>query len=272
MMSKTDINKKFYDNKNLTLNVEAGIEKFSNYIKNFDKIIECTTSWRPFWAKNFQKDLPGKRVLEIGAGDFLTSLMMAKFGAYVVANELSDSHREYVNKLTKAIGIANIEFRFGDFLRLDFKEDLGSFDFIVGKGVIHHLTHEQEELLYNKCLALLKEDGICRWTESKIEFPVLQFLVPVRGRPSLLNINRFHRWKESDIHPERDNTMRHYKETCSKYFSKVEVLSFGGIDRFERLFSLGNERFRRLSYKIEQFIPRAVIDKIGRNQLVICYK
>jgi 2-polyprenyl-3-methyl-5-hydroxy-6-metoxy-1,4-benzoquinol methylase len=272
MMNITDANAANYNRRNETLSAEAGRRRLDSYIRNFNQIVNVTASWRPFWANEFRKNIKGKRVLEIGAGDFMTSFMMAKFGADVVANELSDSHREYAFNLAKITKTSNIQFQFGDFLELDFDSYLNYFDFIVGKGVIHHLTNSQEELVYKKCVKLLNIKGICRFSESKIEFPTLQFVIPVKGRPSMLNVGKFRKWKAMDIHPDRDNSSHHYKKVCRKYFHKVEIIPFGCFDRFERLFSLGNEPFRRFAYKLDHIVPKAIIETFGRTQLIMCYK
>lgn len=102
-----------------------------------------------------KKDLKGKRVLEIGAGDLRLSSYLASKGASVTAIDMSDDLKSLKKELPREINksITCIE---GDFLNFDFKAQ--KFDIIIAMEVLEHI--EEEELFLKKISSLLMKNGI----------------------------------------------------------------------------------------------------------------
>ena len=150
---------------------------------------------------------------------------------------------------------SKLDLRIGDFNRMRWEP--ASFDMVVGKAFLHHLTHEEEDGFLARFAELLKPDGIARFvgpcTNSGI-LTDLQFLIPVPGRPSKLNKQAFAAWKARDPHPDRDNSSRHYEQAGRRHFSEVEIIPFGGLQRFHWLLPSGqiNRRFRRAALSLEE--------------------
>lgn len=102
-----------------------------------------------------RKNLKGKRVLEIGAGDLHLSSYLASKGASVTAIDMSDELKSFKKGLPREINksITCIE---GDFLNFDFKAQ--KFDIIIAMEVLEHI--EEEELFLKKISSLLMKNGI----------------------------------------------------------------------------------------------------------------
>ena len=131
-------------------------------------------------------------------------------------------------------------------------------------AVIHHLTVEQEKLLYLEVKRLLKHGGMSIFVEPIQNSRVINYirtLIPIsqkhNSRPSRFSKH----WKEyieNDPHPERPNTSSHYKNLINEYkFSEVFFQEVGILNRLDRL--IINKQIRRfihdLDFAIQPFIP-----------------
>jgi|GEM_PF-1158365 len=234
------------------------------------------TTWVAMFRNGFKAQLKGKKVLDLGCGDCKLSAVMAALGAEVTANDIADKSGEIVAKIN-ASGLLEkpIAFVQGDFLKAAFPA--ATFDLVVGKAFVHHLTHEQEAAFYKKIAHILKPDGEVRFVEPAVNsklLDTLRWMVPVSGRPSSLQSKKFATWKAADPHPERSNSSSHYQKMGSKYFQEVEIIPIGFIERFNRLFpkSKNNRAFRRKAYQWEARFPKWVQRYFARAQTVIFRK
>lgn len=236
----------------------------------FDDAIHSHTSWFTLYYDGFQGRLQNKKVLELGAGDGLNALLMARLGAKVTAVEISPSAVETLSQAAEELDL-DVDARCGNFLEMD----MPSFDFVVGKAFLHHLDHEMEEQVLKKISFLLGPLGEARFCEPAVNsraLDALRWLIPTPGRPSRLARAKFAEWKRNDPHPERDNSSGHYAEVAGRYFSSVRVTSVGGIERFRRL--AGRHRwgriFGRAALRFERtFIPEAIHRPFARCQLIV---
>src|SRR5262249_21657548 len=162
-----------------------------------------------------------KRVLEIGCGDGINALIMGALGAEVIANDISSESERLVREASARLRLHNVRAISGDFTKLDLP--FRSFDFVVGKALLHHLTHECENEYLARIGQLLKYEGEARFFEPAINSKILdkiRWLVPVPGRPSILQKAAYARWKAEDPHPERDNSSTYYLSNGRKYFKE----------------------------------------------------
>jgi SAM-dependent methyltransferase len=79
----------------------------------------------------------GKRVLEVGCGPGSVTLKLARVAGHVTAIDLSDTAIRQARERAARAGITNAEFRVMNAEQLDFPA--GSFDFVCGRAILHHL-------------------------------------------------------------------------------------------------------------------------------------
>ena len=80
---------------------------------------------------------------------------------------------------------------------------------------------------------------------------------------------KFEIWKKNDPHPIRDNSSGHYRSVGYKFFKEVKIVPIGTIERFCKFIpSKWNRPIRRLSYKIEKFIPYSINLYLTRSHLI----
>jgi len=232
-------------------------------------------SWVGLYYNNFDNDLKGKKILELGCGDCLNAGIMSALGAEVYANDISQIAGKIIAELNATFDFEKpIQFIEGNFLEKEFPEDF--FDIVIGKAFIHHLTKEQEIQFTEKIVKILKPDGLVRYFEPAINstfLDSLRYMIPVTNpkRPSSLQKEKFKRWKEEDPHPDRDDSSNSYKAVGKQYFKKTEIVCFGSIERYYRLLPYGNfaRKFRRLAFRLERLLPKFINNTLSRSQLVI---
>lgn len=88
-----------------------------------------------------KSDIKGKRILELGCGLALPSLVAKKLGATVVA---SDFHPEVYSFLKKSFELNQVQFDFVNFNWRQERKDLGRFDYVIGSDILYENTHPLE--------------------------------------------------------------------------------------------------------------------------------
>jgi SAM-dependent methyltransferase len=265
-------NEAHYDKLYANVNINGILKKLYNFDRFFEDATKTDTSWVGLYQDELAEKIKGKKILELGCGDCTNAAVMSALGAEVFANDISQVSGSIVEKLN-----ANFDFEFpltfieGSFLNAKLKDN--SFDYIIGKAFVHHLTIEQEHEFTEKIVQILKPNGVVRYFEPAINNKLLdelRWMVPVPGRPSKLRKKKFKAWMAKDPHPERDNSSKHYKAIGNNYFKKVSVLPIGGIERIHRLLPKGkwNRKFRRWAFKIERLIPNFIHTPIARSQVI----
>jgi 2-polyprenyl-3-methyl-5-hydroxy-6-metoxy-1,4-benzoquinol methylase len=241
----------------------------------FEQAVKKHTSWYGMYLGDFAKRLKGKRVLELGFGDGLNALFMARLGATVTAVEIVESSVSALRDASQELDLDVTAVR-GDILELNFNPDFAPFDFVVGKAFLHHLDPGQELKYLEKCASLLTVEGEARFVEPAVNSRLideLRWLIPVPGRPSVLQRQRFAAWKEEDPHPERDNSSSHFSEVCGRYFSTVQVTPYGGIERLRRFAPnrATGEGFAAWALRTEPLVlPASIRRAIARTQSIVC--
>jgi len=269
-----DQNREHYNSVYEKANIPWIIETAQDYSNYLDGVTKYRTSWACLYTGNFRNRLAGKKVLELGAGNGLNALIMACLGAQVIALDISDESAKIINQAAQEMGLSQqVKASSGDFRDLPF--DSSSFDFVVGKAFLHHLPHEVELEYVHKIADLLHSSGEARFGEPAINsnfLDTIRWMVPIPGgRPSILNRRAFAAWKESDPHPTRDHSSRHYIELGKRCFEEVEIIPIGGIQRFHRLLPKGkiDRQFRTTAFLLEKLLPGKIRWVIARAQTII---
>lgn len=267
-------NEQHYDDSYRDVNVDEIVSVIKNFQPFFDDAVKTDTSWHGMYLDGFDQRLKGKRVLELGCGNGVNALAMAALGAEVIAVDISSESTRIVNEAAKELGFTNEQVQGipGDFAALDLGDQ--TFDFIVGKAFLHHLTEELECEYLEKAARLMKPDGEARFFEPAENSPMLdalRWMVPVRNRPSSLNRRAFEEWKASDPHPDRSNASKTYLSNAAKYFDEVKAHSIGSIERFCKLLPSGsfNRKYRRWAHRVDARFPQWIRHKFARSQTLV---
>ena len=271
-MDNKTINKDYYDNVYSKTDIDTIVKNINNFENYYKELTNYHIDWVGFYKNNFHKNVKNKKILELGCGNGTNSAILAKLGAEVYANDISQFSEIIIKKLNEKLTFdKNINFVSGDFLDANLESNM--FDMVVGKAFVHHLTHEEEDLFMQKIINILKPEGIVRFFEPAVNSRMLdeiRWLIPVPGRPSKLQINKFKNWKKNDHHPERDNSTNSYSKIGKKYFKEFNISHIGTLERFSRLIPNGhfNLSFRKHAYSIEKYIPKYINMKFARAQVV----
>jgi len=277
MDENSDRNKKLWGEYFSAYSPDMLVQDVKNADAFLNEMTQFEVGWAGFYRDNFRDRLRGARILELGAGDGKNALLMVALGAEkVTAIEITNETERLIISAADELGFTErIEVRIGDFAVMDFEER--SFDFVVGKALLHHLTHEVEDQYLQKVAKLLRLDGEARFFEPAINSQLLdqiRWIMPVRGRPSRLNKQAFAAWKAHDSHPERDNSTEHYRAVASRYFAQVEIKPIGGLERFHRILPGGNiqRHYREAALKAEHLLPMGIQSFIARSQTIILHQ
>ncbi|SDL41741.1 Methyltransferase domain-containing protein [Salinimicrobium catena] len=272
MKNNQEKNKDHYEK----LYANYDIKNILYWINHLDEFLDSATttetSWFALYQGNFREKLKGKKVLEMGCGNCINAAVMAALGAEVYANDIAFSSREIVKRLNE-----NFNFRYpivfveGDFLKNDLPS--ASFDFVVGKAFLHHLTLPVERQFLKETARLLKPDGEARFFEPAVNSMLLDKIrwhVPVGKRPSKFDKKAFRKWKEADPHPERSLSSRHFETVGKEIFQDVKVLPVGTLERFSKIFKWGEKRNRFKKWALEKEIdfPDFINRPFTRSQLI----
>lgn len=273
-----DHNKAHYD----SVYKDVNINSILKVIRNLDSYLEGATSsdisWVGMYKDNFKNQVKEKTVLELGCGDCTNAAVLAALGAKVVANDISDRCADIIEALNKNHKFNYpIKFLKGDFTKSNVIEH--SFDFVIGKAFLHHLTLKLEYEILKKITKVLKPTGEARFFETAVNSKVLDELrwaVPMNNRPSKwFQPKAFRAWENSDPHPPRDNSSKHYKEVGNQLFNTVKIIPLGIFERFSRLLPGHKKKkagFKKRALWAEHYLPIAIRSYGARSQVIIYRK
>jgi ubiquinone/menaquinone biosynthesis C-methylase UbiE len=159
-------------------------------------------------VSKFLGDLNGKRLLEIGSGTGLISVLLAKSGAHVTSFDLSPMSVR-TTKQRAEINDVNIDPLVSAGEHLPFADE--SFEIIFGKSILHHLDPQVGKLDISR---VLRKGGKAVFVEPMGMNPVLTFArkyVPYRHK-NPVGVDRPLTYQDMDTWTE-DFHDRNYRET-----------------------------------------------------------
>jgi 2-polyprenyl-3-methyl-5-hydroxy-6-metoxy-1,4-benzoquinol methylase len=166
--------------------------------------------------------LRGVRILDLGAGDGVWSVILAEQGAEVTSVEIAPGQVELARERMRIHGLA-WDARIGSAYSLREQFAPGGFDVIFAQAVLHHLTQGLERV-YDGMHYLLRPGGLATITEPYSGSPRLQRL---RERLSwLVPVDR----ESPDERPLRDEDLA----PLVRLFSSVFVERFDLLAKFAR--------------------------------------
>ncbi|MCM8569193.1 class I SAM-dependent methyltransferase [Gramella jeungdoensis] len=260
---------KVYANYNLN-NILYWLNNLEGYL---DFVTNYETSWSALYQNDFRNRIKGKKVLEMGCGDCNNAAIMAALGARVYANDIASTSGKIVEQLNGSFDFSHpIVFVEGDFLNNDLAS--GSFDFVIGKAFLHHLSLPVEREFLKETARLLKTDGEARFFEPAVNSKLLDELrwyIPIGNRPSKFRGEAFRKWKEEDPHPDRSFSSAHFKKAVNEFFEECLIKPVGTLDRFRNLIKnrKWNGRYAKWALKNEQKLPLFLNSKFARSQLIV---
>lgn len=266
-------NKTYYEKIYSSYNISNILRWINNLDSFLDGAIKTEISWHGLYMNNFRERIKGKKVLEMGCGDCVNAAVMAALGAQVYANDIASASGEIVRKLNENCAFQYpIVFIEGDFLKNNLESQ--SFDFVIGKAFLHHLTIPVERLFFNETVRLLKPHGEARFFEPAVNSRILDEIrwhIPIGNRPSKFSKQAFQQWKENDPHPNRSFSSKHWEKVGTAYFRNVEIYPLGTLERFSRLIGWGERRnkFKRFALKKEHLLPEYLNRAFARSQLIV---
>ena len=148
-ISNINKNRAFYDKKYKGVNVNGLIKILNNLDAFLNDATATDISWVGMYVNNFKDTVKGKKIMELGCGNCANVAVLAALGAEVIANDISDYSGDVINALNSNYKFEHdITFVKGDFTSHDLSKQ--SFDMVIGKAFLHHLTLEHELGGYKK--------------------------------------------------------------------------------------------------------------------------
>ncbi len=167
----------------------------------------------------------GKRILEYGCGPDGAAFDLARLGAKVTGIDISDVAIARAQETADRQGLTTADFRRMDAERMEFPD--GSFDLIIGTGILHHLN---------------LGDALPEISRTLRQHGRAVFLEPLGHNPLI----RFYRWltpqmRSADEHPLLIGDFRQMHKHFGRvdlypyHLSSLAAVPFRGTRAFERV-------------------------------------
>lgn len=124
------------------------------------------------WFADRARDFSARRILEIGCGlGDAAHAVAASTGAEVLGIDLSSS---FVEAASRRFSMPNLSYRVVDIWSSEF-DALGSFDMVMGNGILHHLRPDLIKVLA-RLRSLSTPNGGLAFIEPNLAHPACLFL------------------------------------------------------------------------------------------------
>ena len=107
------------------------------------------------YARTVTTRSPGKRVLDYGCGNGVSTMILSRDCASAVGIDISEAGITWARENAAKHGITNVSYHAMDAEKMTFED--GSFDMVCGSGILHHL-HFKTAL--QEVTRVLKKDGM----------------------------------------------------------------------------------------------------------------
>jgi 2-polyprenyl-3-methyl-5-hydroxy-6-metoxy-1,4-benzoquinol methylase len=188
-----------------------------------------------------ERPLRGVRVLDLGAGDGIWSVILAEQGAEVTSIEISPRQVELARTRMRIHGLT-WDARVGSAFDLEAQFPSGAFDLVFGQAILHHLTWDLGSV-YSGIRHLLRPGGRAALSE------------PFCGSPRLRRVREKMAWlvpldqETVDERPLNDDDLR----PLSDLFPEIMVERFDCVAKFaRRLFR--STRMERACFRFDRFL------------------
>lgn len=183
---------------------------------------------RPVLRRRFNKefrlrlmgDLTGKTVLDVGCGDGLNSVLLAKLGADVTGVDVSTKAVELARRRALVNGVSDrVSLLASPIEAAELPDD--AFDVVWADAILHHVLDDLEAVM-NRLTRWAKPDGMLLFSE------------PVNLVPALRRIRQMIPVKTDGTPGERP-LVRSEVELVRRYLRDFQIrhyLLFGRLDRF----------------------------------------
>jgi SAM-dependent methyltransferase len=189
------------------------------------------------------QDVQGRRVLEYGCGTGSRSFELARRGAEVVGIDISPVGVAKAAERAVAEGLESLSFTVMDAANMTFPD--GSFDMVIGEGILHHLDLEQS---FSEIARVLRPDGRAIFQEPLGHNPAIEIF---RWLTPQLRTKDEHPLHRCDLALAN----RYFAHTDVRYFHLTSFLALPF--RRTRLFVPTVKALDRLDAAIFKLIPPA---------------
>ncbi len=173
-------------------------------------------------------NVQGLRILEYGCGSGSHSLEIARLGGIVTGIDISEVGIRQAREKAEAAGVQGADYLVMDAMNMDFPD--GTFDMVIGEGILHHLDLEQS---YREICRVLKPGGRAIFMEPLGHNPAIEIFRKLTPR-----------LRTEDEHPlvRRDlNLARKYFQPCE--FQYFHLTSFAALAFLKAPFFFGMVNF-----------------------------
>ena len=204
---------------------------------------------RPVLRRRFNKefrfrvmgDLRDKTLLDVGCGDGLNAVMLAKMGAKVTGIDVSPKAIELARRRGDVNGVSDrLSLIAAPLETADLPPD--SFDLIWADGILHHVLDDLE-LVLDRLARWVKPEGLLVFAEPVNLFHALRrlrFMIPV----------------ETEATPDERPLVRSEVELVRRYVPDLRMRHYGLLGRLDQ--------FILINFNYEQSPPlrRAIVNGI----------
>jgi 2-polyprenyl-3-methyl-5-hydroxy-6-metoxy-1,4-benzoquinol methylase len=204
---------------------------------------------RPVLRRRFNKefrfrvmgDLRGKTLLDVGCGDGLNAVMLAKMGANVTGIDVSPKAIELARRRGEVNGVSDrLSLVAAPLETANLPPD--TFDLVWADGILHHVLDDLE-LVLDRLTRWVKPEGLLVFAEPVNLFHALRrlrFMIPV----------------ETEATPDERPLVRSEVELVRRYVPDLQMRHFSLFGRLDQFILI------KFNYERSSLLRRAIVNGI----------